>query len=98
MALVTKMLGIAINDRDAGRITTEALLSIFQEAIDNGDILEEENELSAMVAVIPLVDRGVLKPSIHTDAFISKMNARMIARASELREKHQRRWWQFWKS
>ena len=38
MALITKMLDIAVSDAQAERITVEQLLSIFQEAIDNGDV------------------------------------------------------------
>jgi hypothetical protein len=39
MAGITKHLGIAIADADAGRITRRQLLEIFQDAIENGDIL-----------------------------------------------------------
>jgi hypothetical protein len=42
MAGITKHLGIAIADADAGRITRRQLLEIFQDAIENGDILERE--------------------------------------------------------
>ena len=36
MAEITKMLGIGINDYDAGRLSPEQLIAIVQEAIDNG--------------------------------------------------------------
>jgi len=66
---ITKMLGIAVNDCEAGRITKKQLLSIFQDAINNGDILEEENKLAVVAHVIPLIDAGVLQASDHVDEF-----------------------------
>jgi hypothetical protein len=61
VAEITKMLGIAINNFDEGRLSHGQLLSILQEAIDNGDILVPDNELYAVAVVIPFIDRGVLK-------------------------------------
>lgn len=98
MALITKMLGVAINDRDAGRITTEQMLSIFQEAIDNGDILEDDNDFYVTVAVIPLVDAGALRSSEHVTTFLKKQNDNAAVFVESLRQKqNERRWWQFWK-
>ena len=85
MSLITKMLGVAINDADAGRITKAQLLNIFQEAIDNGDILEEANSLYVVAAVYPLLDAGVLKPSPHTNKFEDSMNASMAEKVAALR-------------
>lgn len=79
MAEITKMLGIAINDCDEGRISPEQLVSILQEAIDNGDILLPDNEFCAVAVVFPFIDRGVLKPSQHTEALESRMNAKAAA-------------------
>lgn len=75
VAGITKLLGIAIADADAGRITHRQLLEIFQEAIDNGDILEERNEEYVVAAVFPLIDAGVLQPSIHVEALERRMNS-----------------------
>ena len=71
---ITKMLGIALSDYEAGRISKRQLLSIFQDAIDNGDILEEDNQLHAVAHVIPLVDAGLLRSSEHLKAFEGRMN------------------------
>jgi hypothetical protein len=54
MALITKMLDIAVADYDAGRITPEQLISIFQEAIDNGDVLEPANDLCVVARILPV--------------------------------------------
>jgi hypothetical protein len=98
MALITKMLEIAVNDCDAGRITPVQLISIFQEAIDNGDILEEENEFCVVAHVLPLIDRGALRSSEHVAIFESRMGAKATAVARELRAEEQRRpWWRFWR-
>lgn len=83
MALITKMLGIAINDYDEGKLSRKQLISIFQEAIDNGDILLPDNELYVVAAVFPLLDKGILKPFQHSGAFESRMNkqsAELLAR------------------
>jgi hypothetical protein len=71
---ITRMLGIAISDCDAGRISKGQLLSIFQGAINNGDILEEDNQLYVVAHVVPLVDAGLLRSSEHLKAFESRMN------------------------
>lgn len=98
MALITKMLEIAVSDSDAGRITQVQLLSIFQEAIDNGDILEEANEFCVVAHVFPLLDRGALRSSKHVDTFEARMDAHASVVADALRHRHQRRsWWRFWK-
>jgi len=79
--LITKMLGIAISDCDAGRISKKQLLEIFQDAIDNGDILEPDNELDVVAVVFPLVDDGVLQPSEHLKTFEDRMNRKVLERA-----------------
>lgn len=96
------MLEIAVNDCDAGRITPVQLISIFQEAIDNGDILEEANEFSVVVHVLPLIDRGALRSSKHVAVFESRMGAKATEHARRLRAEEASRtakksWWQFWK-
>jgi len=96
MALITKMLDVAINDCDAGRISSVQLASIFQEAIDNGDILEEQNEL-AVVLLMPLVDQGIVRSSEHLCEFEARMNAQLTQAARDLRTQERRRpWWKFW--
>jgi hypothetical protein len=70
---ITKMLGIAINDCDAGRITKKQLLEIFQDAIDNGDILEPDNEHDVVSIILPLVNRGLLRSSPHLKTFEDRM-------------------------
>ena len=95
MALITKMLEIAVNDCDAGRITPVQLISILQEAIDNGDILEEKNEFCVVVHVLPLIDRGALRSSAHVATFEARMGAKVTAAARQSREQR-RPWWRFW--
>ncbi len=80
MAEITKLLGIAISDADAGRITRGQLLDIFQDAIDNGDILEDDNELYVVTAVVPLIDAGVLRPSDHVTTFERRMDTAVASR------------------
>jgi hypothetical protein len=87
MALITKMLEIAVSDYDAGRITAAQLMSIFQEAIDNGDILEPDNELCVVARILPLVDHGVLHSSEHLASF----EARMAAQATQFVRESRRR-------
>lgn len=96
MALITKMLEIAVNDCDAGRITPAQLISIFQEAIDNGDILETGNKFCVVVHILPLIDKGVLRSSEHLAVFESRMSATATATAHELRGQKKRPWWKFW--
>ena len=75
MAGITKYLGIAIADAEAGRITLQHLLDILQEAIDNGDVLVDGNEQYVVATVFPLIDSGVLRPSVHTESFARRMNS-----------------------
>jgi hypothetical protein len=92
------MLGIAVSDCDAGRITPVQLVSIFQEAIDNGDILEEANEFCVVAHVLPLLDAGALRPSKHIATFEARVGAKASAVVRELRQRDQGRpWWRFWK-
>ncbi len=81
MAENTKQLRIAISDADAGRITKQHLNDIFQEAIDNGDILSEENLCEenlfyVVSAVFPLIDQGLLRKSAHLKEFEYRINQR----------------------
>jgi hypothetical protein len=85
MAQITKMLGVAIADSDAGRISRAQLLSIFQEAIDNGDVLSNENRQYVVTVVMPLVDAGILKRSDHLDQFAEQMNRAIRERVALLR-------------
>ena len=87
MALITKMLDIAVNDAQAGRITIPQMLSIFQEAIDNGDILEPDNKLCVIAHVIPLVDAGALQTSEHIDTYLSQGNAEIATLVQEMRNR-----------
>ena len=82
---ITKTLQIAINDCDAGRLSKKHLLEVFQEAIDNGDILEPDNELAVVGAVLPLVDNGALQPSEHLKAFEGRMNQKATDFVAERR-------------
>ena len=84
---ITKTLGIAVNDYDAGRITEQHLLSILQSAIDNGDVLLEENKFYTVSVIFPFLDRGILRPSQYTKEFEQRMDIKVTARAAELRKK-----------
>lgn len=102
MALITKMLEIAVNDCDAGRITPVQLISIFQEAIDNGEILEDANEFCVVAHVLPLIDRGALRSSEHVAVFEARTGAKATEHARKLRVEEaskaaEKSWWQFWK-
>lgn len=88
------MLGIAVNDYDAGRISRAHLLQIFQGAIDNGDILLDDNQVYVVTHILPLVDAGLLRPSVHIRAFEERMNKMIL---NDLSERRSRQWWQFWK-
>ena len=95
---ITRMLGIAINDCDAGRISRRQLLSIFQDSIDNGDILEEENHQYVIANVLPLVVAGLLQPSEHLRKFEDLMNKTaatfLVERGSQQGGRSERdRWW-----
>lgn len=86
MAEITKHLGIAISDADAGRITKEHLFKIFQEAINNGDLLIEENEFYVIAFVIPLVDKGLLKRSKYLTEFEERMNKKVSVRLKRMKD------------
>ena len=99
MALITKMLEVAVNDCDNGRITAAQLMSVCQEAIDNGDILEEQNELHVVLVILPAIDRGILRTSEHVTKFEARMAAKVSATVQASREqKGSRPWWRFWQS
>ena len=85
--LITKMLSLAIGNYDAGRISREHLLKIFQDAIDNGDILEPDNELPVVAAVLPLVDGGLLHYSEHMKTFEGRMDKKVLDFLAERRER-----------
>ena len=84
----TKELRIAISDADSDRITKQHLNDIFQEAIDNGDILSEENLceenlFQVVSALFPLIDQGLLRQSAYLKEFeyhINKKDRRHVAR------------------
>jgi hypothetical protein len=101
MALITRNLAIVVNDMETRRITPGLFLSIMQEAVNTGDILLAENEMTVMTVVIPLLDEGLLKPSVHSQEFEKLMNIRAKAMLAEIRRKESakiaRRWWQIWK-
>lgn len=75
---ITKMIGMAINDLDAGRLSRKNLLLILQDAIDNGDILEPANEEFVVTHVMPLVDAGTLARSPAVADFERRMDQRAI--------------------
>ena len=85
MAEITKLLGIAISDADAERITKKQLIEIFQDAINNGDILEEDNEFYVVAAIFPLLDKGILQRSTYVDTFEKRMNQKTTDAAKRLR-------------
>lgn len=85
------MLQIAVNDCNASRITPVQLISVFQEAIDNGDILEEANEFCVVAHVLPLIDSCALRSSEHVVAFEARMGAKATAFARESRQWERRR-------
>jgi hypothetical protein len=95
---ITKMLGIAVSDCDARRISRRQLLRVFQEAIDNGDILEPDNEHHVVLHVIPLIDQGLLRSSPYVATFMGRMNAAVSAFAAAPRSpsKTKKPWWKFW--
>ena len=90
MPEMTKHLGSAINDEQAGRITKVELLSIFQQAIDNGDAVSAENELYLVCCLWPLIDAGILRQSEHTRAFKKRMNEKASKMAAEGRARQRR--------
>ena len=83
---ITKNLGIAVSDCEAGRITNSRFISILQGAIDNGDILLEANKFYVVSAVLPLLDAGTLQPSKYTVEFEQRMNTELAELASKSRE------------
>ena len=100
MARITERLDVVVDDMDARRITREHFLAIVQDAINNGDILLPENTLMGVAVVMPLLDKGLVKPSDHSRAFEERMNTEFTAEVAKLRRETAatpRRWWQFWK-
>lgn len=69
MAGIKNQLGMAITGREAGRITDEQLNKVFQDAIDNGDILLDENHSYVVSTILPLVGRGALRSSDYLVEF-----------------------------
>ena len=66
MAELTKLLSVALKNKQAGLVSMDTLLEVCQSAIDNGDILCKENYEVAATFVLPLIDEGVLTPSEHS--------------------------------
>lgn len=63
---ITKRLQVAYSDYDAGNISPLYLLTIYQAAIDNGDILVWPNDVEfVMDGIVPLVEMRLLLPSNH---------------------------------
>ncbi len=98
MTRITDSLELAIMKHDIGRVTKEHLLQIFQDCIDNGDILEPANELYFAAIIMPFIDRGVLTPSTHTKQLEHKMNSTMTARVDQIRKRVAKKkpFWKFW--
>ena len=94
---ITKQLGLAIASYEAGRMDQEFLFGIFQDAIDNGDILEPENRSYYVLVVMPLIDSGVLKRSEYIDRMEAGMNDLAARKAAEFRTARQKKpFWKFW--
>lgn len=98
---VTRMLSIAVNDFGAGRLSRKALLAVFQDAIDNGDVLLPANETVVVAHVVPLIDAGELRPSESSREFYARMDR--VTRAyldrrepGSPQEAEQRPWWRRW--
>jgi hypothetical protein len=70
------MLGIAVSDCDAGRISRTHLPKISQEAIDNGDVLGKADESIVVAHVIPPAESGLLRTSEHLGRFRRRMDAK----------------------
>jgi len=65
----TRALGNAIRDCGTGRVSERQLFAIFQEALDNGDILLEGNRYFIAPVILPLVAAGVLRSTNHLREF-----------------------------
>ena len=96
---ITRHLGIAISDHEAGRLSRRHLVQIFQDAIDNGDLLLPENEFYVTTYVVPLIDAGELHPGPAVGEFEQRMNKKAAEYAKGLRShgRPSRAWWQFWR-
>lgn len=88
---ITRQLSRAIDAADVGQITYDQLLIVFQEAIDNGDVLAPGNELSVVSAVLPLIDAGRLNNSGHMDEFENRMSAHITDYLAKRRGANRRR-------
>ena len=86
MAKISVDLGFAISAAEDGRITRSQLLEVFQEAIDNGTILEERNQIPVIASVMPLIDQGVLRRSPHIDSFENRMNEQVGRRVRSIKK------------
>ncbi|MEX1024111.1 MAG: hypothetical protein WD226_03450 [Planctomycetota bacterium] len=60
---ITRMIGIAISDYEAQRLSRKHLLLILQDSIDSGNILLEDNEPYVATYVMPLIESGELQTS-----------------------------------
>lgn len=95
---ITKLLGIAINDFDNGRLSRKNLLTIFQDAIDNGDILAPDNEVYVVGHVLPLLKEGLLERSDYVDLFEERMEVvtRKLLDERTIKSSARKPWWRLW--
>jgi hypothetical protein len=93
----TERLDAAISEHNRGALDKARMLQIFQEAVDNGDILLEANQLAVVAHVLPLLDAGILKPSKHVSAFGQQMDTLMRDAVASMRGgTAPKKWWKFW--
>jgi len=89
---------------DAGHITKDQLILLFQDCIDNGDILEPDNELYFAATIMPLIDAGTLNPSAHTEQLARKMDSLMADKVDQILKRGSyeqskpktKPFWRFW--
>jgi len=84
MSEITKHLGIALSDAVAGNIKEEHLLDIFQESINNGDILLEDNEKVVLENIVPLIEEG----SLNSSKYFEKLKRRIGKKSSKLTKEY----------
>jgi hypothetical protein len=79
----TKNLRRAITGAAVGQISNDELLEIFQQAIDNGDVLEQDNRFFVATLILPLVEMGELKRSPHLDEYEERIKGTELGRLAE---------------
>lgn len=79
----TKNLRRAITGAAVGQISNDELLEIFQRAIDNGDVLEQDNRFFVATLILPLVEMGQLKRSPHLDEYEQRVKGTELGRLAE---------------